>query len=351
MDIVERLSVADVSGATLVASEHVHRYALASRFFAGRRVVDLCCGVGYGTEILANEANEVIGVDVDAGAIETARQTFGDRPDVRFEVADATQWLGSADADSVEAIVCFEGLEHLPDLAGALDQLQVLAARGTQMVLSVPNSETFGEDNEFHVTDFGPESVAALAARFDDVTVVHQFLAEGSIILRGENPLPEQARVVLGERAEGAYANHFLLLVNVAESPDKILPESKLELSVAPQFNRWARHIERANQELWVTNARLARGQRGTFDAAAASLMDNAERAEERVAQAEERYWAMHLEAKTNRERAEVLERELHEARRDAEVQLQRLTVLRNRKVVRAALGIARLIPRNGRPA
>ena len=36
-----------------VIYEHYHRYAIAARFVRGKRVLDLACGEGYGTALLA----------------------------------------------------------------------------------------------------------------------------------------------------------------------------------------------------------------------------------------------------------------------------------------------------------
>ena len=36
--------------------EHWHRYALAARYAAGRRVLDAACGEGYGSALLARHA-------------------------------------------------------------------------------------------------------------------------------------------------------------------------------------------------------------------------------------------------------------------------------------------------------
>ena len=43
--------------------EHWHRYALAARYAAGRRVLDAACGEGYGSALLARHAKDVVGVD------------------------------------------------------------------------------------------------------------------------------------------------------------------------------------------------------------------------------------------------------------------------------------------------
>ena len=51
------------------ASIHVGRYAMALPFASGRRVLDIACGEGYGSSLLAACATSVVGVDVAANAV------------------------------------------------------------------------------------------------------------------------------------------------------------------------------------------------------------------------------------------------------------------------------------------
>ena len=49
----------------------------------GQRVVDMACGEGYGTDVLARTAADVVGVDANLDAFEHARAKYA-RPGVRF---------------------------------------------------------------------------------------------------------------------------------------------------------------------------------------------------------------------------------------------------------------------------
>src|SRR6478609_1827167 len=94
-----------------IAHEHWHRYAFARRLVAGRRVADVACGEGYGSALLATSAASVVGIDLDAAAIAHAVATYA-AASVRFVQGSATA-LPLADG-SVDAIVSFETIEHLP---------------------------------------------------------------------------------------------------------------------------------------------------------------------------------------------------------------------------------------------
>lgn len=273
MGVVERLSLETARSETLIAQEHRHRYEFAQRLCAGRRVLDLCCGSGYGSEILAARAQEVVGVDNDAATIDAATTTVARRSqNVSFELADAISFLAQDLCARFDLVVCFEGLEHLHGVEEAIALLSRAAQRGLQMVVSVPNSKLFGERNPFHVTDFGYDDALAMFAAFPDVLMLPQFLAEGSLICP---PGAEQTEISLQleDRNEPEYANHFIFCTNFPGDQIAQATDGRLHLAVAPVFNRFAEGIKHANAALARENARLARARLGKAGSAAASAL------------------------------------------------------------------------------
>jgi SAM-dependent methyltransferase len=268
----ERLSPEAVAQPTLLAAEHVHRYRFAAELCRGARVLDLGCGTGYGSRILRAETASVTGIDSDAPTIEQARKTIGAPDDVSFEAADAVEYLRRDLPASFDAIVAFEVLEHLRDAAVALELLAAHAAAGMKLILSVPNSRAFDEANRFHLTDFGFEEAMAAFDRFEDVTVLYQYIAEGSVI-QGEGADGLGAELVLRERAEREYANHFIACVNFGSSRFLADASARLHVAVAANHNRSMLGLALANEELHRINVRLARDRLGVADSAAAALM------------------------------------------------------------------------------
>ncbi|MGI8804010.1 MAG: class I SAM-dependent methyltransferase [Solirubrobacteraceae bacterium] len=281
MGVQERLTLQAVAEPTLIAAEHIHRYEFAAALCHGLRVLDLCCGSGYGAEILATSAAAVHGVDYDAATIDLAADTVGRAVAITFEVSDATAFLRRDLRDRFDAIVCFEGLEHLPELETPLRELRRHAADGLAVIASVPNSRGLDEDNEFHHSQFGyPEATAAFEA-FPGAVLVHQYLAEGSlIVVDGAGEF--DARLHGLERAEPPYANHFLLVAGLPAERLAAAHRAHIQLAVAPNYNRYMRGLERANTELRRRNNLLTRGLLGKGDSAAASYV---KRTEERLAE------------------------------------------------------------------
>jgi SAM-dependent methyltransferase len=300
--VVERLTLEAASEHTLIATEHRHRYELAAELCAGLRVLDLCCGSGYGCRILRETAAAVTGVDVDAATIDLAGATVGRETDVEFVAVDASDYLDEDLKNRFDAMVMFEGLEHLAAPERALEQLRGYAEAGTKLMVSVPNSRAFAEENPYHITNYGFDEFRAAFERFPQFVPMYQFLAEGSLI-RGEEVRESDIRHT-NQHGELPYANHFIACVGF-EPERSGLASGRMQLTTAPVFNRHLLDLEGANKELRRANARLSRKLIGTADSAAATLVAKLKRAESELAALREQ-----LE---ERERAEKEARELHE--------------------------------------
>lgn len=103
----------------------------------GMRVLDLACGPGTLSRPLAAQASpggELVGVDLAPGMIELAR-TAG-IPNATFEVMDIEQ-LTFQDA-SFDAAACGHGLQFVPDLSRALEQVRRVLRPGSRFAASIP---------------------------------------------------------------------------------------------------------------------------------------------------------------------------------------------------------------------
>ena len=152
-EFVERLNGAEDLA---VYRDHVGRYRFALQWASRSRVLDVCCGVGYGSLILAaGGAVKVLGVDISDEAI-LAAQAQPQLPNMSFEVRDAcTDLPGTAEWD---LITCFEGIEHVPDPAALLAQIYKCLAPGGIAVITTPNSDAYGgghSGNPFHPSEMG----------------------------------------------------------------------------------------------------------------------------------------------------------------------------------------------------
>lgn len=168
-----------------IRHEHLHRYAWCARLVQGKDVLDIACGEGYGSAMLARHARAVTGVDIADSAIQHARTTYRGIPALAFKRGDAAQI--PMDDNSVDVVVSFETIEHHDKHREMLSEIRRVLRPDGLLIISSPNrtvySELAGHHNEFHVKELDfKEFDAVLKEQFDDICYFGQRLAVGSSI-------------------------------------------------------------------------------------------------------------------------------------------------------------------------
>jgi SAM-dependent methyltransferase len=157
-----------------VVALHRKRYEFAEPACAGKDVLDLACGVGYGSAYLGRVARRVVGVDISDEAIAYARRRYASA-NVEFEVMDATALR--LDDTSFDVVCAFEAIEHLPDPQAAVGEAaRVLRSEGV-LYASTPRAErtTASPANPFHHVEYAPDDFRALLLRgFESVELYGQ---------------------------------------------------------------------------------------------------------------------------------------------------------------------------------
>ncbi|HSJ97670.1 MAG TPA: methyltransferase domain-containing protein, partial [Myxococcota bacterium] len=264
--------------------EHWHRYHFAARWAAGRRVLDVACGEGYGAAMLARVAAHVTGVDVSEPAIAHARSAYAQVGNAAFVAASCTR-MPLPDA-SFDVAVSFETLEHIGEQEAFLDELARVLKPGGVLLLSSPNkaeySDRRGFRNEFHVRELYREELARLvAARFPHLAWYGQRPSFFSVIA------PAGAAAAAGElfevaesepgRGERAFAQplYFVLAASTAAESIAALPPA---VSVLADRDDWVhRDYEKVMADLVAAAARLQLAEKviGERDALVASLQQD----------------------------------------------------------------------------
>ena len=148
---------------------HLAVYEWIGARVAGMRVLDMACGEGYGSDVLAGAAASVVGVDANPEAHEHARLRYR-RQNLRFE-----RDLLETFSEEADAVVFLQTIEHLPDPRAALERFRSLIGdtrpggprRGTVFV-STPNVLTLApkgasrSDNPWHVHEYRAEEFGEL---------------------------------------------------------------------------------------------------------------------------------------------------------------------------------------------
>jgi GT2 family glycosyltransferase/SAM-dependent methyltransferase len=129
------------------AYAHWHRYAFARRLAAGRRVLDAGCGEGYGTSLLADVADDVVGIDIDGVAVTHAALRYSDRSNLNFEQGDITG-LSRLPAGRFDLITCFGAIEHVAAPERLLTSLARLLAPDGLLLLSTGEARRPEDDDD-----------------------------------------------------------------------------------------------------------------------------------------------------------------------------------------------------------
>jgi 2-polyprenyl-3-methyl-5-hydroxy-6-metoxy-1,4-benzoquinol methylase len=104
-----------------IRQEHIHRYAWVLNMVAGLDVVDVACGEGFGSAMLAERAKSVTGVDISDAAVKHATSSYPAQ-NLSFICADAAE-LPLQD-QSADVVVSFETIEHVADQARMLAEIR-----------------------------------------------------------------------------------------------------------------------------------------------------------------------------------------------------------------------------------
>jgi O-antigen biosynthesis protein len=188
-----------------VVYEHFHRYLWAREHVAGRRVLDLGSGEGFGAALLSESASHVVGIDVDARTIEHSKLNYAGS-NLEFHVGTAVD-LSAFEDDSFGAVVAFEVIEHVREQEHVLAEVaRVLQADGL-LLISTPDRRAYGEarsePNPFHARELSlDEFVELLDTHFAHNAVWGQRTITGSHL----NPLRDS----LGEPVVGAASEFFI---------------------------------------------------------------------------------------------------------------------------------------------
>jgi len=168
-----------------IRHEHLHRYAWCTRLVEGKDVLDIACGEGYGSAMLARRARSVKGVDIAGDAVAHASATYQGIHGLEFMQGNAAEI--PLDDNSVDVVVSFETIEHHDRHREMLSEIRRVLRPDGLLVMSSPNrvvyTELAGHHNEFHVKELDfAEFDAVLREQFDEISYFGQRLAVGSYI-------------------------------------------------------------------------------------------------------------------------------------------------------------------------
>lgn len=154
---------------------HLAVYEWIGARVLGARVLDMACGEGYGSAVLARGAASVLGVDANPEAHEHASLRY--RQDNLGFARGLVETYGEAGA--YDAVVFLQTIEHVHDPGAVLAHLRSLLAPGGAVYVSTPNLLTLAPEgaeksaNPWHLKEYRAHEFDALCrTAFDRVTLL-----------------------------------------------------------------------------------------------------------------------------------------------------------------------------------
>lgn len=157
----------------ITEDSHLKRYQLATQYSKDKVVLDIACGVGKGSNILATlgEANLVVGCDIQEDAIRYAKHR-NKHDKVIFEVQNAEQYFKD---EFYDLVVSYETVEHLKNYRQFLSNLQKSLKRNGTLIMSTPISRVpFDEKpaNQYHCQEWGFLEFQRLLSKYFSIDTV-----------------------------------------------------------------------------------------------------------------------------------------------------------------------------------
>jgi O-antigen biosynthesis protein len=249
-----------------IAYEHYGRYLLASRFVDSKRILDIPCGEGFGSFLLAQRACAVIGMDIDENSLNHARARYHDSV-LNFQWADMTKDLPFPDG-SFDIITCFEGIEHIGQKGQykAINEFKRLLASNGMLLISTPNkllyTDAKDQHNPYHIHEFYAKEFQELLSHvFPYITLLGQMSITGGLIASLDDRLSKSARE-MGVDFVSPFdqdAIHplwtdpekwmYLIAICVNE-PSTLVPRVVSHLVVDPKRSSISEFLDNARQQL-----------------------------------------------------------------------------------------------------
>lgn len=130
------------------------RYNFCNKYVRKKKVLDIPCGVGWGTSLL-KRTTFVIGIDISNDAIDYAKKHYENK-NRKFYVGDM-QSIPLKD-DSIDLIICLEGFEHVTKNTGTRfieESKRVLRPDGL-LIMTCPVLNEYGRltGNPYHLCEY-----------------------------------------------------------------------------------------------------------------------------------------------------------------------------------------------------
>jgi glycosyltransferase involved in cell wall biosynthesis/SAM-dependent methyltransferase len=240
--------------------EHLARYAFSSQWVKGKRVLDVGCGVGYGSQCLAkNGAARVLAFDISAEAISHAKQ-FYSHANVEFRIASATDFDFG---ERFDVVTCLELIEHVDDQKAVISCIRRALGDDGILVISTPRALE-NKRSRFHTREFSEDEFRSFI--LNEFKAVKFYVENNHFASLVTDGAPKRINRVLPlfDQYNLATADYLIAVASVSDRPDPVAAGMPL---IVIGDDRYVTQLERQRGELEAA-LKGAERQRGELEAA-----------------------------------------------------------------------------------
>lgn len=140
------------------------RYEFCSAYIRGKRVLDVPCGMGWGTSML-DGVGELFGVDRARNAIKEAKVRY---PNIKFSVGDMTSL--DFPGEYFDVVICLEGFEHITFLDGLkfLKEIRRVLKDKGMLIMTTPllREGKYHSGNIYHLCEYREDELDRILKDF-----------------------------------------------------------------------------------------------------------------------------------------------------------------------------------------
>lgn len=142
---------------------HLKTYKFLTQFVAGKKVLEIGCGTGYGSHLLAQHASSITAIDYSARTVRYAATRYSG-PNLKYAVMSAEQL--HFEGQRFDFIFSSEVFEHLHDHDAHMSRIAELLSPDGLCFLATPNPEITEYMSAYHTHEWTFGELRAFMLKF-----------------------------------------------------------------------------------------------------------------------------------------------------------------------------------------
>ena len=201
------------------------RYMYAKEYCDGGNILELGCGGGQGLELLSNNANAIIGCDIDENNLEKAKSIYSSHSKITLKNMDAEKLL--LDDHSINTIILFETIYYINQVRlFFLEAYRILKQNGYIIICTANKDWPYFNPSPYSVQYYSVPELYNIASSFGfDVKMYGSFPDFHDTTISKVISYIKQAAIkfnVMPTTMKGKVLLKEIFIGNMVKYPDKL---------------------------------------------------------------------------------------------------------------------------------